>query len=131
MSLVAQQNSNVKTVFLIETAAQLTLIKLIEFKIVYQNKSNQNQQQLHRGVPWCFDSKAIGLDDPWCSVVFCCVSVVSCGVQVSLGRKDFWSCLQLWCSVVFPWCPMVFRSLVDMKNFLGLKHHGTPGRCEA
>jgi hypothetical protein len=32
MSLVAQQNSNVTTVFLIETAAQLTLIKLIEFK---------------------------------------------------------------------------------------------------
>jgi hypothetical protein len=28
------------------------------------------------------------------------LSVVSCGVQVSLGHKDFWSCLQPWCSVV-------------------------------
>jgi hypothetical protein len=44
---------------------------------------------------------AIGLD----------LSVVSRGVQVSLGRKEFWSCLQPWCSVVFLWCAVVFRSL--------------------
>jgi hypothetical protein len=66
--------------------------------------SNQNQQRIQRGVPWCFDSKAIGLDNPWCSVV-------SRGVQVSLGRKYFLFCLQPWCSMVFPWCPVVFRSL--------------------
>jgi hypothetical protein len=68
--------------FLIETVAQLIiLIKLlVEFKnsllelkcaanrfILF---SNQNQQQIYRGVPWCFESKVIGLDCPWCSVVF-------------------------------------------------------------
>jgi hypothetical protein len=35
---------------------------------------------------WCFDSKAIGLDCPSCSVVFCGVSMV---FRESLGCKDF------------------------------------------
>jgi hypothetical protein len=44
---------------------------------------------------------AIGLD----------LSVVSHGVQVSSGRKDFWSCLQPWCSVVFRGVSVVSRGV--------------------
>jgi hypothetical protein len=57
---------------------------------------------------------AIGLD----------LSVVSRGVQVSLGRKDFGLAYNGGVSVVFPWCSGVFRIKIF---FVGLKHHGTPG----
>ena len=77
------------------------LIKLVEFKnsllelkcavncfILF---SNQNQQQIHRGVLIQKPSVLTTRGVPW----------LSRGVQVSLGPKYFWSCLQTWCLGVF------------------------------
>ena len=108
MSLVApQQNSNVTTVFLIETAAQIIINlagcfknSLSELKVCNKPcflSSNHNQQPYS---PWCsvvFQfKKAIGLDFPWCPVVFRCLwDIKIFGIAYNRG---------------VPWCSGVFRT---------------------
>jgi hypothetical protein len=85
-------------------------------KIVYHNKSNQNQQRIHRGVSIKQQSVLMTRGVPQCFVVFPWCFL---GVQVSLGRKVFWGASNrgvLLCSLGI---------------FVGLKHHGTPGRFKA